>query len=81
MAFTWQPRGLPLHLAGTNLASPQDVHHAVIGPFEALIETGILYGQRGKTGQDGEELDIIFMKGAWLTGIDAHYPNNPAMHL
>src|SRR5207248_6236903 len=74
-------QGCQANSPGTDIASPQDVHYAIIRLFKALVEAGILNGQRGKTGKDGEELNIIFMKGAWFTSIDAHYPNSLAVHL
>src|SRR5437588_13072628 len=75
------PGGCQGQSPGTNAASPQDIHHAIVGSLETIVEAGILNGERRKAGKDGEKLSIVFTEGACFTGIDTHHPNSLAVHL
>ena len=61
-------------------ASPEDIHDAIVRAFQAFIEVCVLDGKGSKPGQDGEELNIILVERALLSGVDAHYADGLTAH-
>jgi len=61
--------------------TPENIHYAIVGAFEVIIEVGIFNGESGKAGQYGKKLNIIFVKNALCTGVDAHYADGLTVYL